>query len=463
KRPVLVGTITIENSEYLSELLSRQGVEHQVLNAKFHEHEAAIVAQAGRVGAVTIATNMAGRGTDILLGGNPDGLALQEALSRGTDPDGDPDTYAAILADTRARCAEEHEQVVQLGGLHIIGTERHEARRIDNQLRGRAGRQGDPGSSRFYISLEDDIMRRFGGDRIKSLMDRFGLEDDVPIEHGMVSKSIENAQTKVEGHNFDIRKHLVDYDDVMNTQRETIYGERQKVLLGADLRSNVFGMVTDEIKRLLNEHLQGNDSDEWDLEGLFAGLGAVMPPVADLTEEGARLMTREELEELLLDHAERLYDAKEQETGADGMRLLERLVVLRTIDALWVEHLTAMDQMRQGIGLRAIGQSDPLVAYKREAFEMFNELRGTIQSNIARTIFRVSLVQEPVAPPAPVPVTANRNVAPATPSPSLPPPLAPALARSAASAAPAPSSQKPGRNDLCWCGSGKKFKRCHGA
>ncbi|MSQ28340.1 MAG: preprotein translocase subunit SecA [Dehalococcoidia bacterium] len=468
KRPVLVGTVTIENSEYLSELLSRQGVEHQVLNAKFHEYEAAIVAQAGRVGAVTIATNMAGRGTDILLGGNPDGMALQEAMSRGIEPDSDPDpdAYAAILADTRARCAEEHEQVVQLGGLHIIGTERHEARRIDNQLRGRAGRQGDPGSSRFYISLEDDIMRRFGGDRIKSLMDRFGLEDDVPIEHGMVSKSIENAQTKVEGHNFDIRKHLVDYDDVMNTQRETIYGERQKVLLGADLRANVFGMVTDEIKRLLNEHLQGNDSDDWNAEGLFAGLGAVMPPVADLTEEGVRLMTREELEELLLDHAERLYDAKELETGADGMRLLERLVVLRTIDALWVEHLTAMDQMRQGIGLRAIGQSDPLVAYKREAFEMFNELRGTIQSNIALTIFRVSLVQEPVAPPAPVQVTANRNAAPATfPTPPLapPPPLAPAMARSAAPMPLAPSNHKPGRNDLCYCGSGKKFKRCHGA
>ena len=466
KRPVLVGTVTIENSEYLSELLSRQGITHQVLNAKFHEQEAAIVAQAGRVGAVTIATNMAGRGTDILLGGNPEGMALQQAMSLGTDPDGDPEAYGAILSDMKARCAEEHERVVQLGGLHIIGTERHEARRIDNQLRGRAGRQGDPGSSRFYISLEDDIMRRFGGDRIKGLMDRFGLEDDIPIEHGLVSKSIENAQTKVEGHNFDIRKHLVDYDDVMNTQRETVYGERQKVLLGADLRANVFGMVTDEIKALITEHLQGNDSDDWDADGLFAGLGAVMPPVADLTDEGVRLMTRDELEALLLDHAERLYDAKERELGAEGMRLLERLVMLRTIDALWVDHLTAMDQMRQGIGLRAIGQSDPLVAYKREAFEMFNQLREMIQRNIAHTIFRVNLVQEPVSPQPVQEMKTNRDGLPAGPlgpPPLAPPPLARALARAGAAAAPGAGSQKPGRNDQCWCGSGKKFKRCHGA
>ena len=454
-RPVLVGTVSIETSEYLAELLKREGVPHQVLNAKFHEREAPIVAQAGRRGTVTIATNMAGRGTDILLGGNPEGLALPEAAGRGIDPDAQPEAYSEILAEMKRQCEGEHQEVVALGGLHIIGTERHEARRIDNQLRGRAGRQGDPGSSRFYVSLEDDILRRFGGDRIKGLMDWAGLEDDIPIEHGMVTKSIENAQTKIEAYNFDIRKHLVEYDDVMNTQRGTIYSERSKVLAGADLKANIVGMVRQEISDLAELHLQGRESEEWDVEGLFVELGAMLPPIPGFSEERVHLMTHQEAEEALLAHSDQVYEAKEGELGPDQMRLLERLVMLRTIDALWVEHLTAMEDMRQGIGWRALAQTDPLVAYKREAFDMYQQLQASIQRNIAHTIFRVNLVQEP-APAAMVRnVRTNREENGAGGNG--------AAAVAGAQRQPVTVGRKPGRNDPCWCGSGKKYKRCHGA
>ncbi|HLC30845.1 MAG TPA: preprotein translocase subunit SecA, partial [Dehalococcoidia bacterium] len=338
-RPVLVGTVSIEKSEYLSELLKRRGIPHQVLNAKFHEREASIVVQAGRSGSVTIATNMAGRGTDILLGGNPEGLALEEALRRNIDPEQQTEEYQKILAKMKGECAQDHERVVALAGLHILGTERHESRRIDNQLRGRSGRQGDPGSSRFYVSLEDDILRRFGGDRIKGFMEWAGLEDDVPIEHSWVSKSLENAQTKVEGFNFDIRKHLVEYDDVMNTQRETIYAERRKVLEGADLKANVQGMLHDAISQAVEAHLQGRDSRDWDLEGLFVEIEAIFPSPPDLSEEQAGLMTRGEVEEALLDYADALYEAREEELGPEQMRVLERMVVLHTIDSLWIQHL----------------------------------------------------------------------------------------------------------------------------
>ena len=421
-RPVLVGTVSIETSEYLSELLTRRGIPHQVLNAKFHEKEAGIVAQAGRLGGVTIATNMAGRGTDIILGGNPAGR--------------DPDEWL-----------EEHNKVVELGGLHIIGTERHEARRIDNQLRGRSGRQGDQGSSRFYVSLEDEIMRRFGGDRIKSFMEWAGLEDDVPIEHSLINKSIEGAQTKVEGYNFDIRKHLVDYDDVMNTQREVIYAERRKILGGSDLKANIQAMVEDELQGLMASYLGDANGEESNLAGLLAEINAIMPVPPHITEESLAAMGRSEVEEALLDLAHELYEQKEQELGAENMRILERLVMLNIIDRQWVEHLTAMENMREGIGLRAYGQIDPLVAYKREGHSMYQELQSTIQRTIGRTIFHVNLVREAM-PRRPQPTATNRGDG----SGPAGRPLDPVRA-----------GKKVGRNDPCPCGSGKKYKKCHGA
>ena len=403
---------------------------------------------------------MAGRGTDILLGGNPEGLALDEALQRGIDPEEQEEEYREILRPLKAQCDRDREVVVDLGGLHIIGTERHEARRIDNQLRGRSGRQGDPGSSRFYVSLEDEIMRRFGGDRIKQLMEWAGLEDDVPIENNLVTKSLENAQVKVEAYNFDIRKHLVEYDDVMNTQRTVIYGERRKILEGADLRANILAMLRQETEELIEVHLQARESEDWDVEGLFNELGVMLPPIEGLTMDEARGMTRDEVKEFLVQHAGAVYEAREQELGPESMRVLERLVMLTTIDALWVEHLTTMEDMRQGIGLRAYAQTDPLVAYKQEGFKLFSELRDNIRHNVARSIFRANLVRQQAPPPLVQNVQTNRE--------EVPEPVAagakPASAPRPAAAGPTPNgARKVGRNDPCWCGSGKKYKRCHGA
>ncbi len=409
KRPVLVGTVSIEKSEMLSEMLSRRGITHQVLNAKHHEKEAGIIAQAGQPGTVTIATNMAGRGVDIILGGNP-----------GTPED------AKLVKD--------------MGGLHILGTERHEARRIDNQLRGRAGRQGDPGSSRFYLSLEDDLMRRFGGSNIAGIMDRLGLEEDIPLEHGLVNKSIENAQTKVESHNFDIRKHVVDYDDVMNKQREVIYGERTKVLGAEDLRSIIMGMVEQHISMLVEAHLAGDHSEEWDLAGLLNAMKPVLPLPANLTVDELSRLSKEEVREGLLDLAEQVYDQKEQELGADLMRRAERWVLLSVIDNLWVQHLTSIDDLREGIGLRAYGQRDPLVEYKAEAYNMFQSLQEAIQEDVVQRIFHVRIVAEE---PKPVQnVTTNRE--------------------DGDGRKPVSVGKKIGRNDPCPCGSGKKYKKCHG-
>ncbi|HEY8489864.1 MAG TPA: preprotein translocase subunit SecA [Dehalococcoidia bacterium] len=398
-RPVLVGTVSIEKSEYLSALLKRRGIPHQVLNAKHHEREAQIVAQAGQPGAVTIATNMAGRGTDIKLGPG----------------------------------------VAELGGLHIIGTERHEARRIDNQLRGRAGRQGDPGSSRFYVSFGDDIMKRFAPDWLPGMMQKLGMDDDTPIEHSWVSKAIETAQTKVEGYNFDIRKHVVQYDDVMNKHREVIYEERRKILEGTNLRDNVLQMVEQEITRLVETHLV--DRDTWDLETLLQEVGTIFPLPDGLTPEELDGLDREEVLDRLLEEAERQYLRREQELGPETMRALERLVLLRTIDSLWVEHLTEMDEMRRGIGLTAYGQQDPLVAYKREAYDMFNQLMATIQRLVAQSIYRVQVAARPAAAAAP---PAGRAARPSA-------------------AAGGPAVRKVGRNDPCPCGSGRKYKKCHGA
>ena len=425
-QPVLVGTVSIEKSEYISELLKRRGIKHEVLNAKHHEREAAIVADAGQRDAVTIATNMAGRGTDIKLG----------------------------------------EGVTELGGLLIIGTERHESRRIDNQLRGRSGRQGDPGESRFFVSFEDDLMRRFAPEWLPGMMTKLGMEDDVPIEHSWVSKSIEQAQKKVEGHNFDIRKNLVDYDDVMNKHREVIYGERQKVLEGAEIKPLVLDMVEQELRQLVDVNLAERHSEDWDLEALVRDLAMIMQPTSELSVEELESLSREEIAERIVEIAHEQYDEREQRFGPDTMRLLERIVMLTTLDRLWVEHLTAMDDMREGIGLHAYGQTDPLVAYKREAFDMFDQLMANIRDNVARNIYHVELQPSVVAlPTAPNPATLRENYEEDGDGSTPAAPAAPAerVVARAASSGGVSVIQKVGRNDPCPCGSGRKYKKCHGS
>ncbi len=442
-RPVLVGTVSIEKSEYLSEQLKHVGVPHQVLNAKYHEREASIVSQAGRIGAVTIATNMAGRGVDILLGGNPNGLINEILESHKIDPLlAEPDQVASAQREAERICAEDKQRVLSLGGLHILGTERHEARRIDNQLRGRAGRQGDPGSSRFFVSLEDDLMRRFGGTNIASLMDRFGLEDDVPIEHGMVSKAIENAQVKVEGYNFDLRKHVVEYDDVLNKQRAIIYGERRKILDKADLRANILDMVRTEIQGIVETYTSTANAEDWDLEAIAMSLRAILPAAPAYAPPALQGLSRDEILDVILSFAESAYDEKEEQVSPEILRQIERLLMLQVIDRLWVDHLTAIDDLRQGIGLRAYGQRDPLVEYKSEAYNMFQGLLAAIRHDVSHAIYHVSLQREP--PKAPVrAVQTNREEVEAPRD-------------------PARATRKIGRNDPCPCGSGKKYKRCHG-
>ena len=386
-RPVLVGTITVEKSEMLSTMLKRQGIKHEVLNAKFHEKESGIVAQAGRTGAVTIATNMAGRGTDILLGGNPAGLASENLHKRGLNPaEVDKDTYAAALAEAKVVTEEDHERVVGVGGLHIIGTERHDSRRIDNQLRGRAGRQGDPGSSRFYLSLEDDLMKRFASERVTGLMERLGLEDDVAIESRLVSRTIESAQSRVEGFNFDMRKRVVEFDDVINKQRETIYAERDKVLHNEDLTETVQAFLDDEVD-VAHRRPPGRrrTPDDWNLEGLSHALVAMGITGAGTTaDELWELGSREAIAEHVRKLTDDRLEARIAEVGEDDWSMVERLVLIRTIDSLWVEHLTEVDDMRRGIGLRGYAQQDPLNEFRREAFRLYEELRGLIRHGVAR-------------------------------------------------------------------------------
>jgi preprotein translocase subunit SecA len=418
--------------------LQREGIPHEVLNAKQHEREAGIIVQAGRPGQVTIATNMAGRGVDILLGGNPAGLVERELRRRfKTREEATEEEVAAVERETQEMCARDHNAVVDLGGLHIIGTERHEARRIDNQLRGRAGRQGDPGSSRFYISLEDDLMRRFGGTTISNLMDKLGLDEDVPLEHGLVNKSIENAQQKVESYNFDLRKHVVEYDDVMNRQREVIYTDRRAVLGEDTLRNMALDWVESEIDELVAAYC-GDHADERDVQALWEAYQRLIP-MPEIEEAELEQGTPAEIRELLKEYAETAYDRKETELGPEVMRQAERVVVLRIIDSLWVRHLTALDDLRQGIGLRAYGQRDPLVEYKVEAANMFDELLRAIQHDVAHTIFHVSITREPTRPRPPqrVPVGGSPGQ-------------------------PARAGRKIGRNEPCYCGSGKKYKYCCG-
>ncbi len=444
-QPVLVGTISIEKSEILHELLRRRGIPHQVLNAKFHEKEAEIVAQAGRLGAVTIATNMAGRGTDIVLGGNPEFLAQAELRShKDYDPD-DPvaegKLYQQLLEKYEQQCADEHRQVVELGGLHIIGTERHESRRIDNQLRGRSGRQGDPGASQFFSSLEDDLMRLFGSDNIAGIMDKLGLEEDVPIEHGLISRSIESAQKRVENRNFDIRKHVLEYDDVMNQQREVIYRQRMQVLLDENLKDVVLQMITDSVESAVEVYApNGVIPEEWDLDGLLTYADQIFLPDHGLQAEELEDMGRGELKEFLLEKSLAAYEARETELGAEVMRELERMVLLRMVDEKWMDHLDAMDQLREGIGLRAYGQKNPLIEYKFESYQMFQNMVDIIRDDVVRYVFRVNVVQAPQQQRQTIENKYQNEAAPG----------------------PVHREVKIGRNDPCPCGSGKKYKKCCG-
>ena len=502
-RPVLVGTVSVEKSEILSAMLKRRGVKHETLNAKFHEKESGIVAQAGRTGSVTIATNMAGRGTDILLGGNPAGLASEALHRKGLNPaEVEDEIYQGALAEARELTEADHAQVVDAGGLHIIGTERHESRRIDNQLRGRAGRQGDPGSSRFYLSLDDDLMKRFASDRVTGLMERLGLEEDVAIESRLVSKTIESAQSRVEGYNFDIRKRVVEFDDVINKQRETIYAERDKVLKNEDLTDTVRVFLDEEIDALVDGHLAGDDPDAWDVEGLSTaltamGLGGEATSADTLWDQGGRVTVGEYLREI----ADERLAAREAEVGEENWAVAERIVLLRTIDSLWVEHLTEVDDMRRGIGLRGYAQQDPLNEFRREAYRMYEELRDLIRHGVASAIFRVTIQTEPppdaartLPGPGQPPRPDGTNGA-STPTQTRVPAAAgagSAVAGGSAAAGSAildvresfgdqtviggngaaasggvrpgytPTGARIGRNDPCWCGSGAKYKKCHG-
>jgi preprotein translocase subunit SecA len=460
-QPVLVGTVSIEKSERLSKLLQRRKIKHVVLNAKYHEREAEIVAQAGRKGAVTIATNMAGRGTDIVLGGYPEGLARIEA-----DPGQDPDAHATALAKYRDQCAGQKQEVLAAGGLHIIGTERHEARRIDNQLRGRTGRQGDPGSSRFFLSLEDDLMRIFAADWVRKMMDRLGMEEDVPIESKMVTKSIARAQKQVESRNFEIRKHLLEYDDVMNKQREAVYRLRRQILEGAEGRDYILRVVDDIVAMLLERYCpQEADPADWEIAALenefrqFFG-----QPVTDLAIDWETI-NLPDLEQRLIDGAKNHYLDRVERFTDDEFTKLEKFLLLDTVDRQWKDHLLALDHLREGIGLRAYGQRNPLVEYKRESYALFEDMWERVEDHVVRFLYHAEPVEELES--------RRRQVR----GQELRPEMA-ALAESRAQqeqAANTPVGQpakpstvrrtqpKVGRNDPCPCGSGKKYKRCCGA
>ena len=464
-RPILVGTISVEKSEMLSHMLDMRGIKHEVLNAKLHAREAQIVAQAGKYGNVTIATNMAGRGTDILLGGNPDFLARQELLREGmeesmveeatghADTDDEEilaargryaDAYARYKADTDA----EHDQVVAVGGLHIIGTERHESRRIDNQLRGRAGRQGDPGSTRFYVSMEDDLMQRFGGERVRDLMQKISPDEDIPIEAGILTKQIEAAQKRVESYNFDIRKNVLQYDDVMNRQREIIYGQRRRVLMGEDIHDSIMEMVDETVSLRCAQFCPGSHpSSEWDMEGLRTEILNIT--AMDCGRDIAGITDAEKLQSAVKDFAHKAYRIKEDglmqaaaQLGVDAdMRELERVVLLRAVDEHWMDHIDAMDQLRQGISLQAIGQKDPVIAYRNAGFDMFDEMVQGIRERTVRNLYHVV-----ISAGAPQ----RQQVA------------KPVETKGDAPARPKRIEGKISRNAPCPCGSGKKYKQCCG-
>jgi preprotein translocase subunit SecA len=452
-QPVLVGTVSIEKSERVAEKLKRTGVKHFVLNAKNHEREAEIVSQAGREGAVTISTNMAGRGTDIVLGGNAEAMATAEV---GTKDPADP-KFQEALAKYKEQCTAERERVLAAGGLHILGTERHESRRIDNQLRGRSGRQGDPGSSRFYMSLEDDLLRIFGADRLKGLMGKIGMEDGVPIEHRWISRAIENAQKKVESHNFDIRKHLLEYDDVMNKQREVTYGRRRELLSGASLKEDVIDMCGQLIEEIATAHCDPEvDPKDWNwkaIDDAFFQQFKFHPAFVQETGalDGGSIESADDLIEAAEARVSKLYDEREAEFTEPVMRQIEKIVMLQTLDSLWKDHLLAMDHLKEGIGLRGYAQQNPLVEYQKEGFTMFEALMATMQKDVVEKCFSVQVtrqqdVEQMQEQPKPQKVVMSHG----------------GEVQDAGQQTVKREADKVGRNDPCPCGSGKKYKRCHG-
>ena len=483
-QPALVGTISIEKSEVLARMLKQNGIPHQVLNAKFHELEAHIIAQAGRYKAVTIATNMAGRGTDIMLGGNPEHLAkslAEQKMKDGDDAHAKEELTKTFIEQFRKQVREEHEKVVAAGGLHVIGTERHESRRIDNQLRGRQGRQGDPGSSRFYVSLEDDLMRLFASDRIMGLMDKLGMEDGQVLEHPWLTKAIENAQKRVETHNFEIRKHLLEYDDVMNRQREVIYSMRRSVLESGNVKHMILDAMTQLVQETAARYLfpagSSGSNEGFDVEGLDIYLKTKFH--YDLGPQTKQLqgMAQQDIEKLISDGLLRLYGDKEKDIGEEQLRHIERMLLLQTIDGKWKDHLYGMDQLKEGISLRSFAQRDPLIEYKREGFEMFQAMYDSIHQEVAEMVFKIqhagparlrgvfsSLPQKlihqefsglsdsgPLLPSEPARQPQRR-----------PPPPSGGQADSSAAAPLRNTAPKAGRNDPCPCGSGKKYKKCCG-
>ena len=459
-QPVLVGTVSIEKSEKLSKLLKQKGLKHEVLNAKNNEREAEIIAQAGKFGAITISTNMAGRGTDIMLGGNPEFMAraalrkagynndiIQEAMGYAETDNKDVikarADYADLLAKFKEQIAPEAEKVREAGGLFIVGTERHESRRIDNQLRGRSGRQGDPGASRFYLSMEDDLLRLFGGDRMTRIMDTLNVEENMPIQLKTLTKTIENAQKKVEGQHYATRKHVLQYDDVMNQQRAIIYEQRDKVLDEADLKENILAMLDETIDIAVEQYCPGTEKENYDVDGLREKFMGWITSPDDLKDD----MTSEEIHTFLIEKAHKLYEDREHEFTPEITRNLERMILLRNVDTLWMDHIDAMEQLERGIGLRAYAQKDPVVAFKFESSEVFNEMTETIRENTVRDMLTVKVrKQTPIQRKSVAKITGTSGAD---------------EAERGATQQPVVKSKVPGPNDPCWCGSGKKYKKCH--
>ncbi len=459
-QPVLVGTVSIEKSERLSKLLKRRKVNHVVLNAKYHEREADIVAQAGRLGVVTIATNMAGRGTDIVLGGNPDGLARMEV-----DPAQDPEGFQAALERFTAQCAQDKARVLEAGGLQIIGTERHESRRIDNQLRGRSGRQGDPGATRFFLSFEDDLMRIFASDGVRKMMDRLGMEEDVPIESKMVTKSIERAQTQVEGRNFEMRKHLLEYDDVMNKQREAVYRLRRRILEGVEGRDYILRVVGEIVDSMVNRYCPAEvDPDDWETTALDTEYRAYFGTRIEDLGVDFETIALPELEEKLTAGARDHYGSRVEQFGEENFVRLERFLLLDTVDRQWKDHLLALDHLREGIGLRAYGQRNPLVEYKRESYALFEDMWENIEDHVVKFLYHAEPVEKlehrrhavatTMSHPEAQALKASHDQQERAANTPVGQPSAPATIRR--------QQPKVGRNDPCPCGSGKKYKKCHG-
>ncbi len=466
QQPMLIGTISIETSEFLSTMLRRRGIKHEVLNAKYHDREAEIVAQAGRVGSVTIATNMAGRGTDIMLGGNPEFMALQKLRKEGYDEHiliqatGFNETADTDIIEARTKFREfenkfkedliiDKQTVIDSGGLYIIGTERHESRRIDNQLRGRSGRQGDPGKSKFFIALDDDLMRLFGQDRLTGIVNALGLPEDIPIEHKMLSNAIESAQKRVEGKNFNIRKHVLQYDDVMNKQREVIYKQRKKVLNGDNLRDIYVSMIKNIVDSTIGSYcMEEQDSRKWDWFSILAFINNTFPSdsTIDVSEDERSGLFPDALASRIYDEVYEKYEGKEKEMTEKILREAERVILLRVVDDKWMDHIDAMDQLRQGIGLRAYGQRDPVVEFKFEGFEMFEDMNATIRENAVKVILGIKPAQPDSLKPRQRPLTMNASHGAKS-----------SLSRQRK------SGVKVGRNEPCPCGSGKKYKKCHGA